>query len=64
MAAFYNSNWAYISNNDWAVTYVYSVWPLAAVGVVILLICLLVPQLCLEKTEKESIVERMRIRES
>lgn len=60
MAAFYNSNWAYISNNDWAVTYTYSAGPLLGVGFVILLVCLLVPQLCLGLTEKESIVERMR----
>lgn len=63
MAAFYESDWAYLSSNDWAVTYRYSAAPLGVIGAVILAIGVLVPRICLFFTEKESVVDRIRYKE-
>lgn len=63
MEMFYNSSLAYISNNDWAVTYHYSVLPFILMAAVLLGFSLLVPQLCLNRTEQKSVVERMRYKE-
>ena len=63
MEFYYNSNFAYISNNDWAVIYEYSPLPLFVIAFVILLLFLALPQLFLGMAEQESVVERMRYRE-
>ena len=63
MEFYYNSNFAYISNNDWAVIYEYSPLPLFVIAFVILLLFLALPQIFLGMTEKKSVMERMRYRE-
>ena len=63
MQIYYNSNFAYISSNDWAVIYEYSPLPLVIIALVILLLFLVLPQIFLGMTEQESVVERMRYRE-
>ncbi len=63
MALYYDSEFAYIGNNDWAVIYDYSPLPLLVVGLVIFLLFVLLPQFFLGLTEEESVVDRMRYRE-
>ncbi len=63
MALYYDSNFAYIGNNDWAVIYEYSPLPLLGIGLAILLLFVLLPQIFLGMTERESVVSRMRYRE-
>ncbi len=63
MASYYDSPFAYISNNDWAVIYQYSPLPLFITACIIFMVSVTVPQLCLRHTERESVVERMRYRE-
>ena len=63
MEFYYNSNFAYISNNDWAVIYEYSPLPLFVIAFVVLLLFLALPQIFLGMTEKKSVMERMRYRE-
>lgn len=47
----------------WAITYRFSVWPLAVISVILLLVAVAVPQLALTGIEKKSIVDRLRDRE-
>lgn len=63
MNAFYNSDLAYLSNNDWAVTYRYSAAPLWIIAGIILLIGAFMPQICLSVTERQSVVDRIRYKE-
>ena len=63
MQIYYNSNFAYISSNDWAVIYEYSPLPLVIIALAILFLFLVLPQIFLGMTEQESVVERMRYRE-
>lgn len=63
MRWYYESDWAYTRNIDWAVTYTYSSTPLILVAVIVLVIAAVAPQICLWKTERKSMVERMRYKE-